>query len=298
MAETLTTEQMQDIWNEEAKAHEAVDTTPPQVAAAPVEEPPRVEPEPAPAPVAEDPLASLPEAVRARLAKIDEIESVNSQLLHELKTTQGRVSAMQSYIDTAKKAQLSVAPGQAPTDAQIANAVQNPQEWDALKADYPEFGVALDKKIQAEMAAIRQIPAGLKPEDVSSLVREQVEANRSEMKVLLQEAKIEGKHEDWRDVVQTKDFSAWLEVQKPEVKVLANSDTAKDAIKMLDLFHAAKAKPVDSIRQERESRLNAAAAPTKGGTAPPPKAIEDLSPAELWELEAKLREQERARRGF
>ena len=298
MADTLTTEQMQEAWDEEAKAREAGETPPVQVVQAPVEEPPQVEPESAPTPVADDPLASLPPEVRAKLAKIDEIENANSQLLHELKTTQGRVSAMQSYIDTAKKAQQTVAPGQAPTDAQIASAVQNPQEWEALKADYPEFGVALDKKIQAEMAAIRQIPAGLKPEDVANLVREQVVANQVEIKQLLQEAKIEGKYEDWREVVQTKDFAAWLEVQKPEVKVLANSDQAKDAIKMLDLFHTAKAKPVETIRQERESRLAAAAAPTKGGTVPPPKSLDSMTPEELWNLEAKLREQEKAQRGF
>ncbi len=299
MEESLNQEEMQAVWDEEVKASEAVgsDPAPKQDASAPDEDPQPIVQDPATPAVEVDPFASLPEAVRAKLARIDAIEESNAQLMHSLKSTEGRVAAMQRASDAAQKAQQSVAPGQAPTDGQIASAVQNPEEWDSLQRDYPEFATAMDKKLKAELAGLRA-PQGLTPEQVSEYVRQQTQANQVEVRRMLQEARIEGKYEDWQEVVKTTDFDAWFKVQQPEVRQLANSDSAKDAIRMLDLFHEAKAKPADVIKQERGARLAAAAAPAKGGNAPPPKSLDDMSPAQLWEYEAKQREKTRAARGY
>jgi hypothetical protein len=58
-----------------------------------------------------------------------------------------------------------------------------------------------------------------------------------------------------------------------------------------------RAKPAGNIKQERGARL-AAAATTRPGTTPPPRTLDDLSPEELWNYEAKKREKQIAERGY
>jgi hypothetical protein len=66
------------------------------------------------------------------------------------------------------------------------------------------------------------------------------------------------------------------------------SEKGRDAIRMLDLFAEAKAKPVSAVQQERAAKLAAAASNKPNGAATPAaKSVEDMSPAELWEYERK-----------
>lgn len=300
----LTTEQMQDIWNEEANARE-VEESPELEAVAPddtpetVEDQPQVEPEPQAEPEQEavDPFDSLPEAVKAKLAEIDQIKEANAQLLHHVKTAEGRVAAMQREFEQARKAQQSVAPSDAPSQQAIAHAAANPEKWEQLKQDFPEWAGAMEEYVSSKLSSV-QAPQGLQAEQVVDFVRQQVEASKAEMNRMLQEARIEGKYENWRDLVNTSDFATWFAAQKLDVKALADSTLATDAIKMLDLFHAAKERPAGAIKQERGARLAAAAAPTKGSVAPPPKSVDEMSATELWEYEARKREKTRAERGF
>lgn len=300
----LTTEQLQDIWNEEANTREA-DESPELDAVAPEETPetvvdqPQVEPEPQAEPEQEavDPFDSLPEAVKAKLAEIDQIKEANAQLLHHVKTAEGRVAAMQREFEQARKAQQSVAPSEAPSQQAIASAAANPEKWEQLKQDFPEWAGAMEEYVSSKLSSM-QVPQGLKAEEVANYVRQQIEASKAEMGRMLQEARVEGKYENWRELVNTSDFATWFAAQKPEIRALAESSSATDAIKMLDLFHAAKEKPAVAIKQERGARLAAAAAPTKGSVAPPPKSVEDMTAEELWNFEAKRLEKTRAQRGF
>jgi len=66
---------------------------------------------------------------------------------------------------------------------------------------------------------------------------------------------------------------------------------------MLDMFNNVRARPASEIKQERGARL-AAAATTRPGQTPPPKTLDDLSPEELWNYEAKKREEQKARQGY
>ena len=298
MDNELNTEQLQDIWDEEVKAKEAGEELPALDTPAPSDLTPPVELEPASAPVVdEDPYASLPDAVKAKLAEIDQIKDANAQLLHHVRSAEGRVAAMQREFEQARMAQQQVAPNEAPSQQAIARAAANPEKWEQLKSDFPEWAEAMEGYVGAQLASL-QVPQGLRPEEVAIFVRQQIDATKAEMNRLVEEAKIEGKYEDWRDVVNTSDFASWYAVQKPEIKALAESNNARDAIKMLDMFHEAKARPADAIRQERGARLAAAAAPTKGASAPPPKSLDSMTAEELWNYEATKRERELKERGF
>lgn len=244
----------------------------------------------------EDPLAGLPVAVRAKLAQIDELAQANAQLLHHVKTAEGRVAAMQREFQQARQAATQVAPQDAPSQGAVAQAAKNPEKWEQLKQDFPEWAGAMEEYVASKMGAGPQ-GQSLTPQQVAEYVQTQVGQSRAEMGKLLEEARIEGKHENWKSDVNTPAFAQWFTTQAPEVRALADSSAARDAIKMLDLFHAATSRSATDIKQERGARL-AAAATTRPGVTPPPKTLADMTPAELWNYEAKKREKQIAQRGY
>lgn len=297
----LTQEQLQAIWDEEARgdagdkpADEPQDAAPLADEAAPLE----VQPEPEPqAQAPADPLAGLPEEVRAALAKIPQLEQANAQLLHHVKTAEGRVSAMQREFQMARQAASQVAPQDAPSQNQVAAAAKNPEKWEQLKQDFPEWAGAMEEYVAAKLGSVQSAASGLDPRAVAAFVQQQVDASKAEMTRAIEEARIEGRYENWRDTVNSTDFVQWFTVQPPEVRALADSAAARDAIRMLDMFHQTKTRSATDIRQERGARL-AAAATTRPGQTPPPKTLGDMSPEELWNYEASQREKTRAQRGF
>jgi hypothetical protein len=296
----LSPEEAQQLWDEEAAKLDADDQSANQQMATAPEEPP-LEDEPvaeeaAPSEEPEDPLASLPEAVRAKLAQIDELATANAQLLHHVKTAEGRVAAMQREFQQARMAQQQVAPQEAPSQGQIANAAKNPEKWEQLKEDFPEWAGAMEEYVASKLGSV-QPQQGLDPQQVAAFVQQQVELTKAEMKQAIEEARVDGKYENWKDTVNTLEFTQWFTVQSPEVRALANSDSARDAIRMLDMFHETKKRSASDIKQERGQRL-AAAATTRPGQTPPPKSLDDMSPEELWNYEAAKREKTRAQRGF
>ena len=293
MENELTQQEAQNLWNEEAKKLDAEDAVPEfETQSAQVDEPVQVEQQPEGQP--EDPLAGLPEPVRQALARITELESANTQLLHHVKTAEGRVAAMQREFQQARQAQQTVAPDDAPSQGQMSAAARNPEKWEQLKQDFPEWASAMEEYVGAKLSNVQ---GGVQALQVADYVQEQLATVKADMRVAIEEARVEGKYDDWRTTVATPEFSQWFALQPAEVKSLADSTAGKDAIKMLDLFSTAKAKPASEIRQERGARL-AAAATSRPGQTPPPKTLDDLSPEELWNYEANKREAQLAKRGY
>jgi hypothetical protein len=291
----LSSEEAQNLWNEEAAKLDADDDTfaSEPLAAAPetpqeleTEQVQTQEPE-----QPEDPLAGLSPTVRAKLAQIDDLAQANAQLLHHVKTTEGRVAAMQREAQQARQAATQDAPSQ----GAIVSAAKNPEKWEQLKQDFPEWAGAMEEYVASKLGVPQA--QGITPEQVQGYVQQQVAQTRAEMGRLMEEARIEGKYENWRDTVNTTEFAQWFTVQSPDTQALANSAAARDAIKMLDLYEQAKTRSAGDIKQERGARL-AAAATTRTGQTPPPKTLGDMSPAELWNYEAKKRERELKDRGY
>ena len=301
----LTSEEAQALWDQEAaKLSASADPLADEsLAAAP--ETPQTETQTDLEPQAqeaqqpeqeEDPYAGLSPAIRAQLARIDELAQANAQLLHHVKTTEGRVAAMQREAQQARQAATQVAPQDAPTQVAIASAAKNPEKWEQLKQDFPEWADAMEEYVASKLGAPSQ-QQNLSPEAVAQFVQQEVANTKAEMGRLMEEARVEGKYENWRETINTTEFAQWFSVQSPDTRALADSAAARDAIKMLDLFSAAQSRSAGDIKQERGARL-AAAATTRTGQTPPPKTLGDMSPAELWNYEAKKRERQLAERGY
>jgi len=297
----LDEEQLQNIWNEEANKLEAGEMPADENQAT---EPQGFDPEPlesnqepqAEAQPPSDPLAGLPEEVRAAIAKIPQLEQANAQLLHHVRSAEGRVASMQRELQVAKPAQQSVAPGEAPTQSQIAAASKNPEKWEQLRSDFPEWSDAIEEYVASKIGSVQQ-GQNLDPQAVAAFVHQQVTQTETKMARMLEEARVEGKYEGWKDTINSPDFVQWFVVQNPETQALARSPSARDAIRMLDLFHDSKKRSASDIKQERSQRL-AAAATTRQGQTPPPKTLDDMSPEDLWNFEAAQREKTRAQRGY
>jgi hypothetical protein len=295
----LSQEQAQNLWDQEAAKLDTGDNSPADqnLAAVPDDatdfgtEQFAAEPEKEP-----DPYAGMSDTVRAKLAQIDQLAEANAQLLHHVKTTEGRVAAMQREAQQARAAQQLVAPQDAPTQGSIATAAKNPEKWEQLKQDFPEWASAMEEYVGSKMgnAGTGQ---GLTSEQVTGYVQQQVAETRAEMSKLIEEARIEGKHDNWRQTINTTEFAQWYAVQNPDTRALADSPLGRDAIRMLDMYQEAKKVSAVGIRQERNSRL-AAAATTRTGQSPPPRTLGDLTPEELWNHEAAQREKTRAQRGY
>jgi hypothetical protein len=299
--EDLTQEQLQNLWDEEAHKLEAGEQPAEEIVEAPEAEeaPPQEEPqaEQAQPQEASDPLAGLPEEVKAALAKIDQLEQANAQLLHHVKTAEGRVAAMQREFQQARQAATEVAPQDAPTQGQMTAAAKSPEKWEQLKQDFPEWAGAMEEYVAAQLGSVRGQPTGLTPEQVAGYVQQQVAQTKAEMARALEEARVEGKYEDWRTTVATPEFMNWFNAQPSNIRVLAESNHAKDAIRMLDMYQQARVKPASEVKQERSQRL-AAAATVRPGQTPPPKTLDDMSAEELWNYEARKREKQRVERGY
>lgn len=295
----LSMEDAQRLWDEEAAKLEADDQSADQNIAAAPEDPLQEEPQQAEAEPEqpEDPLAGLPDVVKAKLAKIDQLAEANAQLLHHVKTAEGRVAAMQREFQQARMAQQQVAPQEAPSQGQIAIAVKNPEKWEQLKQDFPEWAGAMEEYVASQLGSVQPNANMLTPEQVANYVQQQAEQTKAEMKQALEEARVEGKYENWKELVNTTDFVQWFTAQPAEVRALADSSSARDAILMLDMFHDTKKRSASDIRQERTQRLSAAAT-TRPGQTPPPKTLDDMSFEELWNYEAAKREKEKAQRGY
>ena len=296
--EDLTQEQMQDAWNEEAAKLDTDDSSASEhQAVAPEDLPQETESQTETLAQEQDPFAGLPDAVRARLNELDELRANQTQLLHHVKTAEGRVAAMQREFQQARQAATQVEPQAAPSQGQMAVAARNPEKWEQLKQDFPEWAGAMEEYVASKLGNLPMPQNMVQPQQVMDYVQQQMSAMEGKTVRRIEEARIEGKYENWRDLVNTHDFASWHSIQAPEVRSLADSPSARDAIRMLDLFHASKTRSATDIKQERNARLSAAAT-SRPGQTPPPKTLDDMSPGELWNYEAAKREKTRAQRGY
>lgn len=235
----------------------------------------------------EDPFANLPQAVKDKLALVDQLLETTQQLKRHVGSAEGRVAAMQREMAEAKKAAQAV--DSAPSKAQIEAASASPEKWEAMKQDFPDWAEATEAMVSAKLAGLTpQQAQSMSSEDIDRLVQTKVEEARRDAMKAIEEAKVEGKYENWKEDINSSDFQAWFAKQTPETRALADSPYGRDAIRILDLWTESKKAPVEEVQQQRANKL-AAAASTKPGASPTTKAVDQMTPDELWNYEAKLR---------
>ena len=230
------------------------------------------------------------EALSGKLGAID-------QLAHIVKSQDGRVgaalagvNALKASIDAAKA--VTKAGGDAPSQEQIAAAAEDDASWKQLKEEFPDWVNGTERFVEARISKFAStLPAnnldGMKQE-LSGTVTEIVAKATSEAKAEARElAKIDRKYESWEEdiyvdpvsnvKVYKPEFAAWESTQPPEIRALAHSNRAGDAIKMLDAFYANKKAVADATAkaERNKNRLERAITPKGVATASANRNLSD-----------------------
>jgi hypothetical protein len=235
---------------------------------------------------AKDPMAELME----RFSNIEgQLRKVNG---HIGGLTQSQQQLREQVLNAAKQATAN-AGKEAPTNAQAKAALADPEKWAALKAEWPEWGEAVEEVLAAR---IPQAPA-FDPTEFDRKLDERVAAETAKVREEAVNAHLDTIVDgDWRATVKSEEFGKWMAAQPDEVKALGDSPSLADASKMIRLFVKSKQpNPAQQLINERSAKLDAAAsAPQPGRKAPRTKGVDDMSPEELWAYYSK---QTDARRG-
>jgi len=266
--QSLSTEDVQKMRNEEAIA----------MIEHPVEPTPEPEPDPKPAPVPEtDPLRNVPPEL---LERIDNLQKANEDLKNHVRAAEGRVAAWQREREEQKLA--------APTQNELAKATVNPEKWEQLKQDFPEWAEAMEEYVGSKVGQPSQ---GVSREQLNKLIEERTSEIRTEAMEAIEYAKLETRHSDWKETINSEDFVKWINSQPVNVYSLIDSPKAADAAKVIDLFKSAKVPTtttVAEIKNQRKATLSNAVV-TKPGESRQSKTLDNMTPEELWNYEARQR---------
>lgn len=252
----------QALWDEiAAEDGKPAPETPPEAATEEVTPAPAAEPAEAAAPPQVDPVALQ--------KKIDELTGL-------VKSSVGRVAALQSALDKREAA------ASAPTHTQVANAAKSTEKWKQLKADFPEWAEAVEEFVSANAApAVNADEIVAKATaSVGSVV---TEAHMNTAKQLAAFAE-----PDWESVVQSAAFGDWIGKQPADyVAAAAEASEKWDALKVVSIvrdFKKATTKTSPTVTRgsapSSQARLASAAVPS--GSAATRKSTEELEGEDYW----------------
>lgn len=179
----------------------------------------------------------------------DDLKAELQKWQHKYNSDIGRVNAYQNQISQLQQ-QLA--------DAQKAKTGDNPEnsgmsdsEWETLKEDYPDIANALEKKLgaieQSYQSQLKRFDSQLEP----------VRQSQQEQYRNMQLQALETAHSDWREVVQSDDYSQWLQSQPQEIQAFMQSSEADKNIYLLNSYKASKgmSQAPSNIQQKRNRQL-------------------------------------------
>ncbi|TFH85264.1 hypothetical protein EQG41_18295 [Billgrantia azerbaijanica] len=213
----------------------------------------------------DDELANLPPSV---IAKLEErlTSQIEQRLSGRLRNIEGHIGGLKhnlTELSAASKAAKEQG-GEAPSKAQINEAMQSGEKLTALKDDFPEWAEALQEGLDAVASRIPQIDEGA--------INQRLESTEQTAQQLMQRARqmarLDNTHPDWEQTIQTGAYQNWLANQSEETRQLAeSSESAADAIKVLNAFqeHTQASAPDLTAQRRQTSRLESAITPTTGG---------------------------------
>ncbi|MBV8666736.1 MAG: hypothetical protein JO269_09650 [Burkholderiaceae bacterium] len=240
----------------------------------------------------DDPQAAFQKDVMARLEKF---EAGYNTLAGHVGGLRRNEQELKQLLAAAKAATGDVK--NAPTQAQVAQAIQDPAEWAALKRQHPDWAEATEKGMDAriQMHLAQQVQQ-FDQAAIDKIVEERTGQVRTEL-IGAHLDSIVGSG-DWIQEINSPAYAEWIKNQAPEVQALGSSDNPRDAAKLLRAFESSKTQTnqATNLAQQRQQTLQAATgAPKRGAKPPPVKAESDMTEKEFWEHEARKREQKRAR---
>lgn len=212
-----------------------------------------------------------PDTIKEVIARMDKFEASQNKLAGHIGGLTRNQDEIRQFLAASKKATENVA--DAPTQAQVKEAMTSPKEWEDLRSAYPEWATATEKFMDSKLATLKAPPA-LDPAAIDKMVEERVARQASEDRQESINSHLDSIVDgDWEEAIRTEQFGKWLEAQSPEIKALAESSKLRDAAKMLRLYERSKkvdAKPAPTPEPKkdtsaRQKRFEAAVNPKGTG---------------------------------
>jgi hypothetical protein len=216
-----------------------------------------------------------------------ELRANQQAMQGQLQTASGRVSALQSQLAKVPKTET-------PTESQTAAALKSPAKWAKMKEEFPEWSEAFEDFVRENMPAAKE--AGQPAFDLDA-VKTEIRTDLSKESFEREFKYVSRKIPNWTQKINTPEFGTWLQSQPPEVKALAESDYALDALELLDHFdkreQPTQQESNDPVTAQRNARLRTAVT-ARPGKATTPKDPRDMTEDEIWQAESEKRERQRA----
>lgn len=229
--------------------------------------------------------------------RISGLEQTNRVLQENLRTLNARYGGLNSQMEKLRKSAGSAGVS-TPSAIEIQKALGDAESMKTLKADYPEFGGAMENVL------------GVYGEKIAKIVDDAVKTatpkmdgfvSREEFESALREQATDLLSPGWREKIVQPDFRGWLIRQDAATVALAQSDNPRDAVSLIEKYDQARgAATAPPPAQARTRRLaSAAALPSGSGSSSIRSSVKDekdMTPAELWAHLDKIEAaQERAR---
>lgn len=259
-----------------------------------------------PAEIVVDPMAAVTAAIgdlaKAQKQTSDSLVSFGGQVADQIKQVRAEAEVAKSSTTTA-----------GPTEAEIRAAEKDPEEWELLKAENPEWGTAIEKVVERRVKRAvdalvsnqldhsqlvkeitANVEAGLQSRIAPVVQTTLVQTKQAEEKMSAAYQAVSAVHPEWDKTVKTPEFTAWMKERPPGIRALFNSHDTGDAIEMLNLYVQSKptAKPTksaDQVAAERRNKLSASVIPSSA--APVNRAsTQALSWEDEWAVQSKRRE--------
>lgn len=213
--------------------------------------------------------AAVVDPIQELKARLDKYEAGHNTLAGTVGGLNRTQKEMQTLLAAAQTATKKV--DDAPTQSEVSQAITDPAEWAELKRQYPEWGAATEKGMDARIEArlAQQKAQTMDQAAIDKLVEERVAGKSAAIRTEVIDAHLDAVVDgNWREVVLSPEFVEWEKTQSEQVKALGTSSKMTDAAKMLRLFEASK-KATQSIKRSeasaRQKRIEAAVTPRGSG---------------------------------
>lgn len=230
--------------------------------------------EAAPAAVAQKPEDAKP-ADKPATGDDDILTKVTNLIDGRLRNHTGHVSKLledklKSFTPTTVAAATAAAKdagADAPTKAQVAEAMQSSAKMKELETEFPEFAAAMKEQAAAiEQSILSKVPKAEKVDTTKFATKDDIASIRQ---ATIDDA-VDARDPEWTNKINTPEFAAWFANQSPEVKALGASDKLKDGFKFMDLYAAhektvAKPTPKATTTASNKQRLQESAVVTPTG---------------------------------
>ena len=201
----------------------------------------------------------------------DALKKEFDSLQHKYKSDEGRVSALQRQINELQKVNNTLKARQV-----APRPVAKPPRLDSGKIVDDLYSGDEEKAKAAVEALVSHRPAAVGNGNVEQTVNKMVQplfaAEKARAKAQ-QEQVLESTYPDWREQVNSEEFSSWVSGLAAPIRQLVNSDDAQDAIQLLKYFNSTKgvSTSVGSGKSEVEKLKEKRGKQLSGGTAPSSK---------------------------